>query len=149
MNLETIEFSSKIEKYTGLSNFYNSPFTIDGLQYTTVEHYFQEQKFPTDPDLQSKIRNAPTPQKAKLLGKTKTAHFREDWESVKEEIMLKALLAKFNQNPVLSDLLKSTNNAILKEKSPWDSYWGIGRYGKGKNRLGILLMEVRSNKHQK
>ena len=144
MNLDIIEFSSKTETYSGLSNFYNSPFTIDGLQYTTVEHYFQEQKFPTDPDLQNKIRNAPTPQKAKMLGKTKTVHFREDWDSVKEEIMSKALLAKFNQNPALSDLLKSTGKAILKEKSPWDSYWGTGRYDKGKNRMGILLMMTRS-----
>jgi ribA/ribD-fused uncharacterized protein len=79
-----------------------------------------------------------------MLGKTKTVHFREDWELVKEEIMLKALLAKFNQNPVLLDLLKSTGTAILKEKSPWDSYWGTGRYGKGKNRMGILLMMTRS-----
>ena len=144
MNLETIEFSSKTENYSGLSNFYNSPFIIDGVQYPTVEHYFQEQKFPRDSVLQDKIRNAATPQKAKMLGKTKTVHFREDWELVKEEIMLKALLAKFNQNPVLSDLLKSTNNAILKEKSPWDSYWGTGRYGKGKNRMGVLLMMTRS-----
>ena len=144
MNLDTIEFSSKTETYSGLSNFYNSPFTIDDIQYPTVEHYFQEQKFPTDPDLQDKIRNAATPQKAKMLGKTKTSHFRTDWDLVKEEIMLKALLAKFNQNPALSDLLKRTDKAILKEKSPWDSYWGIGRYGKGKNRMGILLMMTRS-----
>ena len=36
MNLDTIEFSSKTKTYNGLSNFYNSPFTIDGVQYRSM-----------------------------------------------------------------------------------------------------------------
>ena len=36
-----------------------------------------------------------------------------------------------------------TNNKILIENSPYDSYWGIGITHDGKNMLGKLLMEVR------
>jgi hypothetical protein len=34
--------------------------------------------------------------------------------------------------------------APLVEASPFDAYWGCGRSGKGKNRLGQLLMQVRA-----
>ena len=33
--------------------------------------------------------------------------------------------------------------ALLVENAPGDAYWGVGKDGNGKNRLGVLLMEVR------
>jgi predicted NAD-dependent protein-ADP-ribosyltransferase YbiA (DUF1768 family) len=36
-----------------------------------------------------------------------------------------------------------TGNEELVENSPYDYYWGVGRNGTGKNRLGILLMKLR------
>ena len=41
-------------------------------------------------------------------------------------------------------MLIKTGNILLKEKSWWDSYWGTGRDGKGKNRMGYLLSIVRN-----
>jgi predicted NAD-dependent protein-ADP-ribosyltransferase YbiA (DUF1768 family) len=32
------------DEYEFLSNFYPSPFTVDGIYYPTVEHYFQAMK---------------------------------------------------------------------------------------------------------
>ena len=43
----------------------------------------------------------------------------------------------------LKELLINTGDAFLIEASPVDSYWGEGKYGTGKNRLGILLMKLR------
>ena len=140
----SIKFYSKSEHYYEFSNFYNSPFVLDDLVWPTVEHYFQAQKFPTYKGLQEKIRYTKSPTIAKRLGSTKTTHFRTDWETVKETVMKNALRAKFTQNKELSNMLKETKDLILKEKSPRDNYWGIGSSGKGKNRLGILLMEIRS-----
>ena len=56
--------------------------------------------------------------------------------------MKRALRLKF-MNPQLRSLLLSTKNRMLVEDSPYDRYWGGGRDRKGRNRLGILLMEIR------
>jgi len=57
--------------------------------------------------------------------------------------MYKGLHAKFTQNYVLKDLLISTNYNIIRENSPRDDYWGIGKLGNGLNMLGKLLMKLR------
>lgn len=70
---------------------------------------------------------------------------RTDWESAKDDIMRKALQAKFTQNADLKKLLKDTGNRKLIEASNRDGYWGHGRDKKGKNMLGQILMEIRNS----
>ena len=55
----------------------------------------------------------------------------------------KALRAKFEQHAELRALLLATAPAKLVEHTENDAYWGDGGNGKGKNRLGYLLMELR------
>lgn len=112
--------------------------------WPTVEHYYQAMKFPDDPKWQTAILQASTPAKAKKLGLSRDHPLRGDWDSIKERVMKKALLAKFRQNPGLLDILQKTGDKPLVEASPSDTYWGAGRNGKGKNRLGALLSEVRT-----
>jgi ribA/ribD-fused uncharacterized protein len=69
---------------------------------------------------------------------------RADWEAVKDDVMRRALRAKFEQHSKLKSLLLSTGDAELIEHTRNDSYWADGGDGSGKNRLGILLMELRS-----
>lgn len=69
---------------------------------------------------------------------------RADWESAKDDIMRKALQAKFTQNADLKKLLKDTGNRKIIEASPKDAYWGWGRDKKGKNMLGLLLEGIRN-----
>jgi ribA/ribD-fused uncharacterized protein len=64
-------------------------------------------------------------------------------EEVKDGVMKKALIAKFTQHPKLKRLLLSTGDKTLVEHTVNDSYWGDGGDGSGKNKLGLLLMEVR------
>jgi ribA/ribD-fused uncharacterized protein len=141
--MQAIEFNSKSEAFSELSNFYGAPFTINDKTYPTVEHFFQSQKFPGDPVLQEKIRAAKTPVGAKRMGQAKSEHFRPDWDEIKETVMMEGLRAKFTQNPQLADLLRSTGTAMLIEKMPRDSYWGSGPNGCGRNRMGRLLEQVR------
>jgi ribA/ribD-fused uncharacterized protein len=141
--MSIISFNSKSSEYCWLSNFFLSPMTLHGKEYASVEHWFQSQKF-TDSELQERIRLAPTPASAKALGKKKHPSFRSDWDSYREEIMIEGLRAKFDQNVVLYVNLLHTGIAELKEASPWDSYWGTGRSGTGKNRMGVLLMKLRA-----
>ena len=79
---------------------------------------------------------------AKALGQSRKFPIRSDWDQVKETVMLHALRQKF-QNPSLRTLLLQTKNRELIEDSPYDRFWGCGRDGKGKNRLGHLLMALR------
>jgi N-glycosidase YbiA len=142
-----IEFSSKSASYNELSNFHKSKFLLDGKEWPTVEHYFQAQKFPTSPEYQEKIRGASEPNRAKTFGASKEFPIRNDWDSYREEVMRKALKAKFEQNPNLKTLLLSTTGRPLVEDTS-DAYWGQGRNKKGKNRLGLLLMELRDSLQQ-
>ena len=141
--METIEFNSKSAEYTELSNFHLSSFLLEGKMWPTVEHYFQAQKFPADPELQERVRAAKTSLGAKRLGQTKTAAFRADWDTVKDEVMYTGIKAKFQQNPLLASLLLDTGAAWLIEKAPRDSYWGSGPNGCGKNKTGHIIMRVR------
>jgi ribA/ribD-fused uncharacterized protein len=125
--------------YGFLSNFWRAHILIDGKDYPTSEHYYQAMKS-LDPEEQEMIRILSAPKEAKFAGYHMT--LREDWEEIKEEIMLKALRAKFTQYPNLRQKLLDTGTAILHEDSPWDKYWGFAK-GKGKDRLGVLLMQVR------
>jgi ribA/ribD-fused uncharacterized protein len=140
---QTIEFSSKSPSYKEFSNFYKAKMLLDGKEWPTVEHYFQAQKFSSSPEYQETIRAAATPVKAKSLGASKEYPIRNDWDTYREEVMKKALKAKFEQNVDLKQLLTSTEGKALAEDTT-DPYWGQGRNKKGKNRLGLLLMELRS-----
>ena len=57
--------------------------------------------------------------------------------------MREALRAKFTQHPALRSLLLSTGDETIVEHTENDNYWGDGGDGSGRNRLGVLLMELR------
>lgn len=136
-----IYFFDRNDKYYELSNFAGFGFELNGHHWRTMEHYFQAMKFEGTSQFE-KILNCGSPKQAKDLGQSRAIAIRPDWDVVKEQIMLAGLKAKF-ENAELKTLLLGTGKKILIENSPYDSYWGIGPNGKGKNRLGHLLMQVR------
>lgn len=110
--------------------------------WPTVEHYFQAQKFPGHPQ-EERIRTATTPKQAKQLGRTRSVPLRADWETVKDNIMREAVLAKFRAYDDLKKWLLETGQEKLVENASTDYYWGCGKDGSGKNMLGKILMETR------
>jgi N-glycosidase YbiA len=143
MSENTINFYSQKAEYGCFSNFYMAPINIGGKTWRTTEHYFQAQKF-AGTKYESHIRNLKSPNEAAMEGRRRDFPLRRDWESVKDNIMLNALRAKFTQHPDLKKILLDTGDAKLIEHTEKDSYWGDGGNGKGKNMLGILLMQIRS-----
>lgn len=126
-----------------LSNFYFSDFTIDGITYPTVEHYFQSKKF--EGEVQERyILSLDHPAQTAKEGKRRDFPLRKDWEQVKEDVMYEGIKAKFTQSLELSSKLCDTHSAELIEDSPYDYYWGVGRNKTGQNRLGVLLMRLRA-----
>ena len=140
-----IRFYSKIPEFKELSNMYASPFQMDGKTWPSVEHYFQAQKFPSDPAYQEEIRKAKSGLKAKSLGQSQEHPIRPDWNTYRLEAMEKAVQAKFTQNEAMKKLLLSTGTRELQEASPTDSFWGVGKSGKGENHLGKILMKLRNS----
>ena len=95
------------------------------------------------PQIQEKIRQIASPMDAALEGRNRQNPLRSDWEEVKDEVILQALRMKFSQNPEIAKGLLTTGDAILIEHTQNDAYWADGGDGSGKNRLGLLLMQVR------
>lgn len=142
MNNSTIKFYSQNDEYGEFSNFVAYPIALKKKRWPTTEHYFQAQKF-EDSQHQEQIRKANSPMIAARLGRDRKKKLRKDWESVKDNIMYDAVLAKFTQYEGLKKLLLSTGDAKLIEHTTNDSYWGDGGHGRGRNMLGIILMRVR------
>jgi ribA/ribD-fused uncharacterized protein len=128
-----------------LSNYFRWRIRLDGRDWDTVEHFYQAAKFAGQADWAERIRLSPTPDAAKSLARDHRCHWRPDWDAaVKEEVMRRALEAKFASPLLLRELL-STGDAKLVEDSPTDRFWGQSPDGKGLNRLGELLMELREH----
>ena len=138
-----IEFYSTADPYGEFSNFAAYPFELDGKRWPTSEHYFQAQKFAGTPH-EEEVRQARTPKQAAALGRDRTRPLRADWEQVKDDVMRRAVRAKFTAHADIRAVLLSTGDEEIVENAPGDYYWGCGKDGTGKNRLGTILMEVRS-----
>ncbi len=139
---ETINFYNLADEYSCFSNFSRRPIELKGKVWPTSEHYFQAQKF-AGTSHEEEVRQAKRPSDAAALGRSRKLPLRRDWESVKDNIMREAVLAKFTQHADLRDILVGTGDAKLVEHTVNDSYWGDGGDGSGKNMLGRILMEVR------
>ena len=73
----------------------------------------------------------------------------KNWDDKKDNVMFEALRAKFTQHPELGQMLRDTGNAKIIEHTENDAYWGDGGDGKGKNKLGKILMKVREELREK
>jgi len=137
-------YSTRENPYGCFSNFSQHSFELDGVWWATSEHYFQAQKFvDTDRLWFDKIREVKTPKEAAKMGRDRSHPLRTDWEQVKDEIMQQAVLQKFKIHADIREILLSTSDELIVENSPIDYYWGCGKDGSGKNRLGEILMTVR------
>ncbi len=146
-----IFFYSVNEEYGCFSNFYKSTFELDGKIWTTVEHYYQAMKFDGYPEVQEEIRVVNWAGRTKRLANGKYRDLWEwnKWKRIRDNIMFKALLAKYFQNSDLAEMLLATGNEELIEHTKKDKYWADGGDGSGKNRLGQLLMNVREELKEK
>ena len=141
--MDVVSFYSVSDEFGQFSNFAPFPIKVDGERWPTSEHYFQAQKF-ANTEHEEAIRTTHSPMIAARMGRDRKKPLRPDWEDVKDRIMLEAVRAKFSQHPQLASLLLSTGDAVLVEHTKNDSYWADGGDGTGKNRLGEILMKVRS-----
>ena len=144
VTVKTIYFYSVTDEYGAFSNFAQYPIRLKGVIWPTTEHYFQAMKM-SDLKNQKKILKAKRAIDAARIGRNRKNKIRRNWESMKVNVMREAVTAKFTQHEELRDLLISTGNSKLVEHSAYDSFWGDGGNGNGKNMLGRILMDVRTH----
>lgn len=140
-----------------LSQWYPAPFIIDGLRFSTAEHYmmFRKAQLFGDHETAQQIPSAASPAAVKALGR-KVRGFQEVlWEQHRVAIVVAGNYAKFSQSPALLGFLRDTKRRVLVEASPVDNVWGIGLSAddphaenplewRGLNLLGFALMDVRA-----
>lgn len=144
-----IQFYRTTEEYGFLSNFYQEPVYINTAHGGWVMAWHSEAIYqalkacPHQPRRALEILGTKSPHKAAQMGRdAERTKMRADWDEVRDDAMRIALKLKFAGG--LWRKLLATDTAILVEHSVTDAYWGAGRDGLGRNRLGQLLMELRS-----
>ena len=135
-------YSNREEPYGCFSNFSPHGVHLEGEWWPTAEHYFQAQKF-REESQRAQIRRVSSPKEAANRGRDRSRPLRPDWEQVKDDVMRRAVHCKFETHAEIRAVLLSTGDEEIVENAPSDYYWGCGKDGSGKNRLGIILMEVR------
>lgn len=146
--------------YFFLSNFSSSPITINyhGHEFTmaTGEHVFQAMKIAYCPWHEEVIikwltalSNNQDPLYSKKMGRTIKTDVKK-WDAYSTMMMKRTQELKYQQNSALKDKLVGTGDLILVEYNTWgDKLWGVdSRDGEGDNKLGKILMELRTQFQQ-
>lgn len=145
-----IHFWSRANEGTILSNPAAARFTIDNVEWASVEQYYQAEKLgavrlaPAEKVWQD-IRRTTSPAELRQLGRSLPAV--EGWDERKIGVMAEALCAKFAPGTEAAEYLLSTDDRPLLHATPWgrngDTTWGTGRDGSGDNVLGIMIESCR------
>jgi ribA/ribD-fused uncharacterized protein len=128
-------------EYRFLSNFWPATVEYEGITYPTSEHAYQAAKT-LDANDRRRIAAMATPSEAKKAGRA--LKLRTDWDTAKFRVMEDVVRDKFTRHSDLAAKLLATGDALLEEGNAWgDRVWGVYQ-GQGENRLGLILMKVRT-----
>ncbi|MFJ2768334.1 NADAR family protein [Streptomyces sp. NPDC087300] len=139
------------------SQWWPSPFTVDGVRYATAEHWMMAAKARLfdDADAERAVLAARSPAQAKNAGRLVRGFDEAIWARERFGIVVEGSVHKFASDPALTDYLAGTGKRVLVEASPVDRIWGVGlaaddeRIGnperwRGLNLLGFALMVARA-----
>lgn len=139
-----------------LSQWWPSPFTVDGVDYASAEHWMMAGKARLFGDAEAAGRAvaAKSPAEAKKVGRLVRGFDEAVWERERYGLVVAGSVHKFGQDPELRAFLRNTGDRVLVEASPLDRIWGIGLAAddpraadpsawRGLNLLGFALMEAR------
>lgn len=139
-----------------LSQWWPSPFTVDGVEYATAEHWMMAAKARlfADAEGERRVLAAGHPSEAKKAGRLVRGFDEEVWRRERFGIVVEGSVHKFAAHGELRSFLLDTGERVLVEASPVDRVWGIGLAAdaegandpvrwRGPNLLGFALMEAR------
>ncbi|MCW7943765.1 hypothetical protein AAW14_17330 [Streptomyces hygroscopicus] len=139
-----------------LSQWWPSPFTVEGVEYATAEHWMMASKARLfdDAEAERSALQAASPALAKKAGRLVRGFDEATWERERFAIVVEGSVHKFAAHADLRAFLLATGDRVLVEASPVDRVWGIGLAAddewaadperwRGPNLLGFALMEAR------
>lgn len=139
------------------SQWYRSPFVVDGQTYATAEHWMMAGKARLfgDDEAAARIVASTDPAEAQAIGREVSGFDERAWSKASRDIVVTGNLHKFSQHEAARSHLLATGDSVLVEASPHDLVWGIGWRAedpqaaeptawRGRNLLGFALMDVRS-----
>ncbi|WP_307078998.1 NADAR family protein [Streptomyces canus] len=139
-----------------LSQWWPSPFVVDGLTYATAEHWMMAGKARLfeDQEAERRVLAAGSPAQAKSVGRLVRGFDERTWRRERFGIVVEGSVHKFAAHADLREFLLNTGDRVLVEASPVDRVWGIGLAAddeaagdperwRGPNLLGFALMEAR------
>ncbi len=138
------------------SQWWPSPFTVDGVTYASAEHWMMAGKARLfgDADAERRALAAAHPKQAKDVGRAVRDFDEAVWREYRFRLVAEGSVHKFGHHPELREYLLGTGSRVLVEASPMDRVWGIGLAAdderaadparwRGLNLLGFALMEAR------
>lgn len=110
------------------SQWYRSPFKVDGVEYRTAEHYMMAGKAVTFGDNEAllDILSERDPAKVKAIGRRIKGWDDAKWAQVRFQVVCRGSYEKFRQDPLLTQQLILTAGSEIVEASPYDKIWGVG-----------------------
>lgn len=155
-------FHNPQEENGYLSNWFESSFKIENIEFSSMEQYMMYEKAVlfNDMEIASQILELSDVATVKSLGRAVRNYNDVLWNGVRQIVIYKGLIQKFSQNESLKKQLLETSPHILAECAVNDKIWGIGLSMKDENRfnmkkwsgqnlLGFTLMQVRNDLERK
>ena len=153
---DAVFFHKPEEPHGHLSNWYPSPFDLDGIRFSSVEQYVMYRKcmlFGDETSAKAVLATNDTAAQ-QALGRKASGYIGSVWAGMRQMVAFRGLMAKFSQNEDLKQKLLDTGDAYLVECAGSDKVWACGlrlnddrRFDAanwtGENILGFALMEVR------
>ncbi|MEV0117140.1 NADAR family protein [Streptomyces sp. NPDC050844] len=143
-----------------LSQWWLAPFTVDGVEYGTAEHWMMAAKARLfeDAEAERAVLASRTPAEAKKAGRLVRGFDEAIWERDRFGIVVEGSVHKFSSTDELRGFLVGTGSRVLVEASPMDRIWGVGLAAddpriedpekwRGPNLLGFALMAARDRLH--
>lgn len=154
--VDAVYFHLTTEPDGYLSNWYISPFDLDGKHFTSVEQYIMYRKcmaFGDEASAQAVLGTDDTAQQQRI-GRHASGYIDSVWAGMRQMVAVRGLTAKFSQHDELKQKLLATDDAVLVECAGSDNIWACGvrlnddrrkdaSCWSGTNLLGYALMEVR------
>ncbi len=154
--LDALFFQSPDGPFGFLSNWYISPFELNGIRFSSAEQFIMYSKCTAfgDADSAKAVLETDDPARQQAIGRKAKGYNGNVWAGMRQMVAYEGLTAKFGQNEELKRKLTDTGDAVLVECSGSDRVWACGirpdderRFDAslwdGTNILGFTLMHVR------
>lgn len=120
--------------------YYSAKIVYEGIEYPSAEQAYHAAKT-LDIEKRKLISKLPHPSLARKYSKHNKV--RDDWNQIKELVLTEQTLYKFSHSECLKKKLLDTGHLLLIHNNHWhDMYFGVYN-GRGLNKYGIILMNVR------